>query len=51
MHELDVNIYIGKARVIDVEGHTEIGKEELEQHNLEGVERLLLKTGRNRNCR
>ncbi|WNS75418.1 arylformamidase [Bacillus sp. DTU_2020_1000418_1_SI_GHA_SEK_038] len=49
IHELDVNIFVGKARVIDVTGHKKIGKEELVMHDLEGVERLLLKTCRGRN--
>lgn len=44
VHELDVNIYVGKARVIDVTGSELVGREELEQFDLEGVERLLLKT-------
>ncbi len=44
VHELDVNIYIGRARVVDVTGCEVVGKEELEPFSLEGVERLLLKT-------
>lgn len=44
VHELDVNIYVGQARVVDVTGCEMVGKEELEQFSLEGVERLLLKT-------
>lgn len=44
VHELDINLYVGKARIIDVTGHAIIGKEELDQYDLEGVERLLLKT-------
>ncbi len=44
VHELDVNIYIGGARVVDVTGCEMIGREELEPFNLDGVKRLLLKT-------
>ncbi len=51
VHELDVNIYVGKARVIDVTGLEAIGKEELESYNLEGIERLLLKTSGKRNIK
>ena len=42
--QLDVNIYIGEAKVIDVNGLKWIGREELEEYNLDGVKRLLLKT-------
>lgn len=42
--QLDVNNYIGKAKVVDVTGLDRIGREELEDFNLEGVRRLLLKT-------
>lgn len=51
VHELDVNIYVGKARVIDITGHPSIGKEELEKYNLKGIERLLLKTSGGRNMK
>ncbi|WP_235872131.1 arylformamidase [Siminovitchia acidinfaciens] len=44
VHELDVNIYVGPARVVDVTGCEMVGREELERFDLEGVERLLLKT-------
>lgn len=44
VHELDINIYVGPARVIDLTGCEMVGREELEPFNLEGVERLLLKT-------
>jgi len=37
-------MYIGRAKVVDVIGAKEIGKEELEGFDLTGVERLLLKT-------
>ncbi|KFN03024.1 arylformamidase [Bacillus clarus] len=42
--DLDINVYVGAARVIDVSGLESIGKKELERFNLEGVERLLLRT-------
>jgi arylformamidase len=42
--DLDINIYVGKARVIDVSMCESIGIKELEIHNLDGVSRLLLKT-------
>ena len=41
---LDVNMYIGRAKVVSVVGTSEIGREELEGFDLTGVERLLLKT-------
>ena len=41
---LDVNMYIGRAKVVSVAGASEIGREELEGFDLTGVERLLLKT-------
>ncbi|MGM9920576.1 MAG: arylformamidase [Bhargavaea sp.] len=44
LHELDVNTYIGKAKIIDVTMHPSLGRSELEGYNLDGVERLLLKT-------
>lgn len=42
--DLDIHVYVGAARVIDVSGMESIGKKELERFNLEGVERLLLRT-------
>ncbi|MCM3737181.1 arylformamidase [Bacillus cytotoxicus] len=42
--DLDINVYVGPARIIDVTGHENIGAKELEAHNLEGVSRLLLRT-------
>ncbi|QUG84373.1 arylformamidase [Bacillus nitratireducens] len=42
--DLDIDVYVGTARVIDVSGLESIGKKELESFNLEGVERLLLRT-------
>ena len=41
---LDVNMYIGRAKVVSVLGASEIGREELEGFDLTGVERLLIKT-------
>ncbi|HDX9590549.1 TPA: arylformamidase [Bacillus pseudomycoides] len=42
--DLDINIYIGPARIIDVTGFESIGAKELENYDLEGVSRLLLRT-------
>ncbi|HHT7238177.1 MULTISPECIES: arylformamidase [Bacillus cereus group] len=42
--DLDIHVYVGAARVIDVSGLESVGKKELESFNLEGVERLLLRT-------
>ncbi|EJV72381.1 kynurenine formamidase [Bacillus mycoides] len=42
--DLDIHVYVGAARVIDVSGLESIGKKELERFKLEGVERLLLRT-------
>ncbi|PFM63356.1 arylformamidase [Bacillus cereus] len=42
--DLDIDVYVGAVRVIDVSGLESIGKKELETINLEGVERLLLRT-------
>ncbi|MFJ8066304.1 arylformamidase [Psychrobacillus sp. NPDC096426] len=44
--QLDVNIYIGRAKVVDVTGLQSIGREELQGFELDGVERLLLKTAK-----
>ncbi|MFT4416161.1 arylformamidase [Fredinandcohnia humi] len=44
VHELDIELYVGKARVIDVSGYQEIGRTQLENYNLEGVIRLLIRT-------
>lgn len=43
--DLDIDLYIGKARVIDVTGHMKVGRVELEAFDFGGVERILLKTG------
>ncbi|EEL50522.1 MULTISPECIES: arylformamidase [Bacillus cereus group] len=48
--DLDVNVYIGKARIIDVSGMESIGAKELEKFKLEGVERLLLRTASHGNA-
>lgn len=42
--DLDLDIYIGPARVIDVSEHQSIGAEELAAYDLAGVSRLLLRT-------
>lgn len=41
---LDINVFIGPARVIDVSSFEKIDAETLRGFDLEGVERLLLKT-------
>lgn len=43
--DLDPGIYVGAARVIDLSGIESIGESELSEHDLEGVRRLLVKTG------
>ncbi|WP_240375848.1 arylformamidase [Bacillus piscicola] len=47
--ELDVNIYIGPTRVVDVTGVKRIGSHELSQFDLTGVNRLLLRTTKDHN--
>jgi len=42
--DLDLSVYVGKARVIDVSAYESIGREQLITLDLEGVERLLLKS-------
>ncbi|MFD1606513.1 arylformamidase [Oceanobacillus luteolus] len=44
IHELDVSLFIGPAKVVDVRGHEVIGRKELEAFNLDGVSRLLLRS-------
>lgn len=44
VHELDVNTYIGPARIIDVSSYRSVGRKELEEVDLSGVSRLLLRT-------
>lgn len=42
--DLDPNLYVGKARVIELLDVESIKKTDLEAYSLEGVERLLIKT-------
>ncbi|WP_078427794.1 arylformamidase [Alkalihalobacterium alkalinitrilicum] len=42
--DLDINVYIGRCRLIDVSGHMKITEDVLKQYDLDGVTRLLLKT-------
>lgn len=42
--DLDPNLYVGTARVIDLIGVESIKKSDLESHSLEGITRLLIKT-------
>ncbi|MGN7386136.1 arylformamidase [Sporosarcina sp. SAFN-015] len=44
VHELPIDVYIGKARVIDVSGLESVGKSDLEGIDFGSVERILLKT-------
>ncbi|MDI2586971.1 arylformamidase [Psychrobacillus sp. NEAU-3TGS] len=46
IEQLDINVYIGRAKLVDVTGLDLIGREELEAFELAGVERLLLKTAK-----
>ena len=43
--ELPIDIYIGKARVIDVTSLKSVGRSDLEPYDFGGAERILLKTG------
>ncbi|MFC3884157.1 arylformamidase [Bacillus songklensis] len=43
--DLDINLYIGPARVIHLSNKTKIGADELQSVNLEAVTRLLIYTG------
>lgn len=43
--DLDPSAYLGPARVIDISGAESIGESELSEHDLEGVSRLLVRTG------
>ena len=43
--DLPIDLYIGRARVIDVSGNESIGRAELEDIDFGGAERILLKTG------
>ncbi|SDM79477.1 Kynurenine formamidase [Paenibacillus sp. yr247] len=42
--ELDLELYIGLARVIDVSGKSSIGAEDLKEYDIDGVARLLIRT-------
>jgi arylformamidase len=42
--ELDINVYIGPCRLIDVSSYKKIDQEVLTQYDLDGVSRLLLRT-------
>jgi arylformamidase len=42
--DLDINLYIGPCRLIDVSPHTKIDREVLSRFDLDGVTRLLLRT-------
>ena len=44
IEKLNINNYIGAAKVVDVTGLDLIGREELEGFHLDGTKRLLLKT-------
>ncbi|MBO9130983.1 arylformamidase [Bacillus sp. 165] len=45
IYDLDLNLYMGVARVIDVSGKTSIGADDLREFDLTGTERILLRTG------
>ncbi|NHM31536.1 arylformamidase [Neobacillus terrae] len=45
INDLDLNIYIGRAMVIDLPDKKSIGTEELAAFDFKGCERLLLRTG------
>lgn len=47
--DLPVDLFIGRARVIDVTGCLTVGREELEQIDFGGAERILLRTGSREN--
>ena len=42
--DLDINLYIGRARVIDVAGLKSVGRSDLEDVDFGGAERILLRT-------
>ncbi|SDJ11286.1 arylformamidase [Salimicrobium halophilum] len=42
--DLDVNVYIGRAEVVDCRGYTSIGPEAFEGIDLSGIGRVLVKT-------
>ncbi|WP_028400182.1 arylformamidase [Ectobacillus panaciterrae] len=45
IYDLDLNIYAGPARIIDMSGRESIGASDLQDVDLTGTERLLLRTG------
>lgn len=47
--DLDINIYVGSAKLIDVSGYKKIDAKVLSNFELTGVSRLLLKTIKNSN--
>lgn len=49
VHELDLDLYVGKARVIEVLGKKEIGIEDIKGIDISGVKRLLIRTNSWRN--
>lgn len=44
MNALPLDLYVGAARVVELSGRTSLGAEDFAQVDLEGVERLLVKT-------
>lgn len=42
--DLDLELYIGLARVIDISGKSSIGREDLEAYDMDGITRLLIRT-------
>jgi arylformamidase len=44
IHDLDVNLFIGKAKMVDVSHYEKIGAKELHDVDLNGVDHLLLRT-------
>jgi arylformamidase len=45
VHELDLSLYVGRARVIEIRGSESVGESELSEHSFDGTTRLLVKTG------
>ncbi|HJF33156.1 MAG TPA: arylformamidase [Sporosarcina psychrophila] len=43
--DLPIDLYIGRARVVDVSGKESVGRADLEEIDFGGAERILLKTG------
>ncbi|WP_289142375.1 arylformamidase [uncultured Brevibacillus sp.] len=42
--DLDLNLYVGQAKLVDVAGRTSIGADDLANVDLKGITRLLLRT-------